>query len=132
MPITLRHIKPLYSPVFVVCCITFVIHQLTEKHFRIAVPAADNYLDNFLATPILLTLLMVERRILFGRGHLYTLASGEVVLATLIISVVGEWLFPLLSSNFTFDWLDFLFYTLGSCLFWYGINSAEGKRHPSR
>lgn len=118
----LKHSKLLYSPVFIICCILFVGHQLMQQVFEIRIPLADNYLDNLLATPILLTLLVVERRMFFGYGSQYVLSVLEVIIATLFIAIVGEFLFPYLANEFTFDWLDFLFYFLGSGIFYATLN----------
>jgi hypothetical protein len=118
-------LKPLYSPVFVICCVLFVAHQLAQRVLEMPIPFADNYLDNFLATPILLTLLLVGRRTLFKYGRDYTLSVPEVCLATVLISAVGEILFPELSENFTADWLDVLFYALGSVLFYATVNKIH-------
>jgi hypothetical protein len=117
-----KELKPLYSAAFVTCCILFLVHQLTQRVLHISIPLADSYLDNFLATPILLTLLLVERRTLFRYGLNYTLSVTEVGLATLFIAVVGEVLFPKLSREFTADWLDVVFYSLGSVLFYVKVN----------
>lgn len=92
-----------------------------------SIPFADNYLDNLLAPPILLTLLVAERRIIFKRGPGYTLSKAEVTMATLFLVVISEWLFPFLSDNFTSDWMDVLFLVLGSILFYYTINKPARK-----
>lgn len=120
-----KALKPLYSATFITCCIVFLAHQITQRVLHIAIPFADNYVDNFLATPILLTLLLVERRTLFRYGHDYTLSVAEVALATAFIAGVGELLFPYWSENFTSDWLDVLFYALGSVLFYATVNKSD-------
>ena len=117
-----RAFKPIYSGSFIACCILFLAHQITQRVLELSIPFADNYLDNLLATPILLTLLLVERRILFRYGSDYTLTVQEVSMATVFIAVVGEVLFPALSREFIFDWLDVLFYSVGSFLFHITIN----------
>ena len=120
----------LYSPVFLVCSFLFAAHQITQRVLDIPIPLADAYLDNVLATPILLTLLVAERRLLFRRGEDYTLTLAETVLATLWIAVVGEVLFPYFSEQFTADWLDVVFYLLGSVLFYFTINRPVKRTHP--
>lgn len=107
----------LKSPLFIISCILFVGHQLLQHVFKINIPLADAYLDNFLAMPIILPLLLAERRYLFKRGGTYHLPLLEVILATIYISLISELLFPLLSSRFTFDWLDFAFFIAGAALY---------------
>jgi bacteriorhodopsin len=120
-----KELKPLYAAVFITCCVLFLAHQITQRVLHLRIGFADNYLDNFLATPILLTLLLVERRTLFRRGRDYTLSVAEVCLATAFIAVVGEVLFPYLSDDFTSDWLDVPFYALGSVLFYATVNKTD-------
>lgn len=117
-----KELKPLYCAVFITCCLLFLAHQITQRVLQLPIRFADNYLDNFLATPILLTLLLVERRTLFRYGSGYTLSVAEVCVATAFIAAVGEVLFPYLSDDFTADWLDVPFYVLGSVLFYSTVN----------
>lgn len=115
-------IKLLRHPVFLLCCAVFIIHQIMQKVLHIAYPVADSYVDNFVAMPIILTLLVVERRFLFKKGESYRLTLQEVIIATLFIAFMVEVVFPLFSDRFTRDWIDFLFYGFGSILFYWTIN----------
>lgn len=117
----------LKSPVFIISCVLFALHQLVQKGLDISLPLIDNYLDNLLAMPIILTFLLVERRILFRRGKGYRLSGLDVVLATVYIIIISEIIFPLLSDEFVTDWVDVIFYALGSLIFWFTIN-----RWPAR
>lgn len=119
----------LKSPVFLFCCLLFIGHQLLQKVWEIKLPVIDAYLDSFLLMPLLLTLLVVERRWLFRRGSGYCLKVLDIVMATLFIAVVAELVFPALSDRFTADWWDVLAYTLGSGLFYFTINGYPKTRH---
>lgn len=55
------------SPVFIICTILFLVHQIMQKGLDIHFNLLDRYLDNLLAMPIILTFLMLERRYLLGR-----------------------------------------------------------------
>lgn len=123
--------KVLKSPVFIICCVLFVLHQLLQKGLEISLPFIDSYLDNLLAMPIILTFLLVERRILFRRGKGYRLSAMDVVLATIYIVVIAEVVFPLLSDNFVTDWRDVIFYSLGSLIFWFTINRWPARDNAS-
>ena len=122
----------LRSPVFVISCILFGAHQALNKLFHVSVPYLDLYLDNLLAMPIILTLLLAERRILFRRGKGYRLPVLDVIVATIYIIFIAEVVFPLLSERFTTDWWDVLFYVLGSVLFLLTINRLPAKGADSR
>ena len=122
----------LKSPVFLVCCLLFVVHQFLQKVLHMTVPVVDPYLDSFLAMPILLTLLVAERRVLFRRGFSYSLTVLDIIVATIFIALIAELVFPALSSRFTADWVDVIAYALGSMLFYFTINKygrtdQEGK-----
>ena len=110
--------SPLRSGVFLTCFTMFVAHQVTQRILYTPIPFADNYLDSFVAMPILLTLLMVERRVLFRYDPNYRLSISEIILGTLLVAGVGELVFPAFSNEFTSDWWDVLAYSLGSLLFY--------------
>lgn len=118
--------KVLRSPVFILCSLIFLIHQLMQKGLDIHFKPIDRYLDNLLAMPIILTFLMIERRYLLGRKKTFSLSPIEIILATIFIVSVAEILFPLLSTDFITDWWDVLFYSLGSIIFYLTIN-RKGK-----
>lgn len=110
------------SPIFILCTVVFIIHQLMQKVMNIHFTLFDSYLDNLLAMPIILTLLMIERRYLLGRNHFFSLSILEIFIATFFIVVVAEIVFPLLSRGFIRDWWDLPFYALGSFIFYLTIN----------
>ncbi len=109
--------ETLKTPLFIISSTFFLLHQVLQYLFRINLPLADAYLDNLVAMPIILTLLLAERRHIFRKGHSYQLPHLEIILATLYVSAVSEWLFPCLSNLFTFDPLDFAFFFLGSAIY---------------
>lgn len=119
--------RVLKSPVFIICALLFIVHQLMQKVLDIHYPMIDHYLDNLLAMPIILSLLTVERRILFRR-NVYRLSILEIIITTVFIVLMAEVVFPLFSKDFTTDWWDVLFYALGSLLFYLTINKRTAKR----
>ena len=118
---------PFRSPVFVVSCLLFILHQVLQKGFNVSIPIIDQYLDSLLAMPIILTFLLAERQYLFKKGKQYRLPLLDVVLATLFIAFVSEVVFPFLSNDFTGDWLDLGFYAIGSGIFHFTINRKPTK-----
>jgi hypothetical protein len=117
----------LRSPVFIIALLVLCLHQLLQKGLEINFELADSYLDNLLAMPILLTLLLVERRWLFKKGSSYSLSVLEIVVATSYIVVISEVLFPLLSNKFKADCVDVVFFAVGSFIFHLTINKPETK-----
>lgn len=108
--------KPRYI-LFIICSILFAVHQLLQYGLKIRIPLADAYLDDLLAMPIILTLLVEERRRIFRKGAQYQLPPLELALTTLYISVISELIFPIFSPRFTFDPLDFAFFFAGTAIY---------------
>jgi hypothetical protein len=106
----------------------FTIHQVLQKGLQIQFTFFDRYLDNLLAMPVILTLLLAERRWLTKKNNNYTLPLPDIIIATVYIIIISEIVFPLWSPQFTTDWMDILFYAAGSVIFYYTINKAEDKR----
>lgn len=77
--------------------------------------------------PILLTLLLAERRHFFGKGNDYKLSGMEVTLAVLILSIIFEIIFPALTSKFTSDWGDVIAYMAGGLFFYAVMNRSLQK-----
>ncbi len=124
----------LRSPVFIICISLFIVHQIVQKGLEISFPLFDRYLDNLLAMPVILTLLLAERQWLFKKGSSYKLPVLDITIATIYIIIITEVIFPLLSKNFITDWRDIIFYILGSVIFHLTINKstqqADGSRTP--
>ena len=113
------------SPFFITCSTLFVLHQALQFAFGIYIPLAHAYLDNLLAMPIILTLLLAERKYVFKRGAHYQLSFAEVMIATVYVSVVSEFLLPLLSARFVYDPVDFIFYFLGMGLYLFSLHGKS-------
>ena len=109
---------PLRSPLFIVCLILFITHQVLQKGLHIQLGLADRYLDNLTAMPVILTLYQAEKIWLFKKAKTFRLSLPEIVIATFYIILITEILFPFLSKNFTGDWIDILFYCTGTLLFY--------------
>lgn len=114
-------------PVFVSCAILFGMHQLLEKGLGAYIPLINSYLDALLCFPILLTLVLEERR------HFQSvpqLTLFEIVVITIGLAVIFEEGFPRWSSQFTKDPLDYFAYAIGSTLFAMTINRNEQIAAP--
>jgi hypothetical protein len=112
----------LKSPLFIICTVLFVLHQVLQHVLHLYIPIVDAYLDNLSAMPIILSLLVAERRLLFKRGVGYQMSIIEIILAAVYISIISELLFPLLSSRFVFDWMDFVFFFIGAAMYYISVN----------
>jgi hypothetical protein len=111
----LLDIQDLKKRIFlIVSLLFFLAHQLAQKVWGLAIPAADAYLDPLLCMPLLLTGLAWQQRWLSGRSRLRPL---EILMATALVAFVSEWLFPRWSASFTADPWDVAAYFAGAGLF---------------
>jgi hypothetical protein len=115
-----RNVK---HPIFIFCCILFIAHQIIQKGFGIHIPWVHSYLDDLLVMPIILTLILIERRKLFGWGEAFSFSGLETLGLVFSLSLLFEWVFPYFSDKFTFDWWDFLAYALGGWIYFRYLNT---------
>lgn len=95
--------------------VLFVAHQVLQHLVMIKVPLADNYLDPFCFSAIILVTYEYERGKWIGHEPLLIF---ETIAWVIVLSVVSELLFPLLSSSFTSDWCDALAIAFGGLWFY--------------
>ena len=110
------------SRLWVVSVLLLLTHQFLQKKLQISIPFLDNWLDPFLSMPILLGLILAERRWFFKNKKVYSFSILEVVIAVLFFSFVFEFIFPKWDNGFTFDWWDFVGYGLGGLVFYFFQN----------
>lgn len=115
--------KNVRHPVFWLSCLLFVAHQIIQKGFNINIPWIHSYLDDVLAMPILLTLILFERRKFFAWGDDFVFSALESLALVVSLSLVFELVFPAFSTKFTFDWRDFIAYALGGVVFYKYLNA---------
>ena len=111
--------RVLRNPWWWLAVVVFVLHQLGERALNLSLGAADSYLDPFLAPPILLGLWLLERQLVFRQPQL---SWFESAVATLVLAVVFEEVFPVYEEGFRRDVIDYAFYGLGGIYFYFLIN----------
>ncbi|SHE52160.1 hypothetical protein SAMN05444278_102201 [Psychroflexus salarius] len=97
----------------IVSGLLFLFHQYLQNETDINITFLNNYLDPFLLMPLLLYAVLWEHRIVLKNKNMvlsYTEIFGYFVLMVLL----GEVLFPLISKKFTADYWDILAYALGT------------------
>ncbi len=112
----------LLHPFWIISCSLFIIHQITQKLFLWNLTWLDSYLDPLLCMPILLGLILAERRFILKHNNMYTFSLFEVLVITLALGIVFEEGFPKWSNQFTKDYMDYFFYFVGALLFHFFIN----------
>lgn len=121
----------LRNKVWVGCLCLLVLHQITQKILTYELALMDNYLDAFLSMPILLGLILEERRLLItkffspNKPSNYHFSFLEIIIATTFFAIIFEEGFPKWSVHFTKDYWDYLAYFSGASIFYIFINKAS-------
>lgn len=119
------------NKVWVSCCLMLGLHQISQKAFGYNFGLLDNYLDPFLSMPILLGLILQERRFIHtkyfhSKNQLnYHFSILEIVIATFFFAIIFEEVFPKWSVHFTKDYRDYLAYFVGAFIFLIFINKRK-------
>src|SRR5690606_35085535 len=97
----MKGIRMLLHPWFIILFLLFSGHQIAQKLLELKHVLLDSYLDPLLLMPLLLHLVLWERRYLFNKGQSYTLPLKDIIILLVIVSVLSEYALPLWSSAFT-------------------------------
>lgn len=109
----------LSKPAWWIAFVLVGVHQLLQYGFGISLAIVDDYLDPLLAMPVLLGLILQERKWLFGRARLSGLECAVIVL---VLSLLFEEGFPHWQPAFVHDPVDYVMYALGGIWFYLSIN----------
>lgn len=112
----------LLKPEFIIMLLSVLAHQVTQKIMKLSFPILDSYFDPLLFLPILLYLILWERRYWFGKGPHYVLSWVQIAAIFVFVSIVAEYFFPRWSNDFTSDYWDVLCYAIGAVLFGVFLN----------
>ena len=121
----------LKNKIWIACTFLLGIHQVTQKIFKWNFSFIDNYADPFLGMPVLLGVILQERRYFLSaflkksESKNYQFSATEVIVMTIFFAMLFEEGFSRWSVNFTKDYGDYLAYILGSIVFYYFINTVE-------
>lgn len=120
----------LICPWFLGMLVLVLIHQIVQKVLNLNIPILDSFLDPLLFMPILLHLILWERRFLFGKGSRYVLSWRQIIVILIFVTVFCEYFFPRWNHDFTMDYWDILCYSVGALLFgtFFNIPLKERKR----
>lgn len=113
---------------FIVSALLFSAHQVLQRLFDVNIPFIDNYLDPIVLMPLLLYAVLWERRILLKNKSI-VLTYTEVFGYFLLVVLVGEVFFPILSDNFTADYWDVLAYGVGTLAYTF-VSKASNTSKP--
>jgi len=118
-----KKLTAIFQPWFVITLCIAALHQLLQKVGQFSVPLLDHYLDPLLLMPILLHLILWEKRIVFRKGNSYVLPLNYMAIILVVVSFVVEYLFPKWSTDFTADYYDILCYIIGTLTYAFFFNT---------
>lgn len=114
--------RVLKNPWWLAAVLVFALHQLLERVLHIDLGLLDSYLDPFLAAPVLLGFWLLERQLVFRQPRL---SWFETSVATVVLAVIFEEVFPVYEEGFRKDVVDYCFYGLGAVYFYFLINRSK-------
>ena len=99
---------------FILFILIYLINQLLDKTYKS--DFLNYYLNDFLAVPIVLQLVLVSFQLLYKNVNIY-LGKNKILYTVIYISFFFELLLPYFSERYTGDWLDVIIYCLGGLAF---------------
>lgn len=112
-----KHLHAMARPWFVILTTVTLLHQVLQKALNISIPIIDNYLDPLLMMPIVLQLILTERRIFRNKGDNYILPISHLIILFVFVALITEYFFPIWRSGFTRDIWDIVLYAIGTFAF---------------
>ena len=109
---------------FWIVALGFLLHQLLQKVFNYAIAFVDSYFDPFAAAVLGLFILKMERKHLWKQKQI-SFKWYEIMVITIVLALISEQLFPLLSEEFTSDPFDYIALALGGIYFRLFLNSSK-------
>jgi hypothetical protein len=107
--------------------IVFIFNQAMQTYKIYSIFSAS-YLDDLLFFPIALSLIKFIQEII-TKDKKYVVPFSHLFIGLVIISVLFEFLLPLIGKQFTSDLIDIIFYIIGASIF-YLTQTIEIKIKP--
>src|ERR1700692_2394075 len=110
--------RTLLNPWFIAGCLTWVI-VFTARRLGHPLPLVNGHIDDAFAIPVIANLGLWFQRVFIIKNNYYVLAPWHIIFIVIYVSLVFEWLLPLLSKTYTADWIDVLLYVTGGLFFYF-------------
>lgn len=105
--------KPLIWLIFATATAVYILQQL-----NVALPSLiNNYLNNLLCMPVVLTLCLVVLQ-LIKKNYRLTIPIFVIASITVYYIVYFEWFLPKITERYTADPLDAVLYVIGAIAFY--------------
>jgi hypothetical protein len=113
--------KTLRNPWFIVGCLVWLIVQIARM-LRHPVPWLNGYITDLFAVPVIANLGLWMQRVFIIKSDYYVLSRAQVIFIVVYMSLLFEWLLPMISKIYTADWKDVLLYCAGGLFFYFVMN----------
>jgi hypothetical protein len=108
--------KTLLNKWFIAGCLTWLVVFIMRKLHH-PLPYLNGYITDAAALPVIANLGLWFQRVIIIKNNYYVLSVWHVVFITAYVSVLFEGLLPLISKNYTADWIDVILYIIGGIFF---------------
>jgi hypothetical protein len=113
--------KTLLNPWFIAGCLTWLIVLIT-RILRHPLPYINGYITDAFAVPVIANIGLWLQRVFIIKNNYYVLSPLQVVFIVVYMSLLFEWLLPMISKIYTADWIDILLYMIGGLFFYWVMN----------
>jgi hypothetical protein len=104
--------------ILILFILLFSINYSLEKIWGIYIPLIHAYMDDLLAIPVIMSLLLLFARLFYFKSTTYLFPTYYIVLSVVYLCVYFEWYLASKSTTHTADWLDCVCYSIGGVIFW--------------
>lgn len=105
--------KPIVWLIFITATVVYILQQF---QFTLP-PLINNYLNNLLCMPVVLTLCLIVLQFI-KKNYRLTIPIFVIVSITVYYIVYFEWFLPKINSRYTADPLDAVLYITGAIAFY--------------
>lgn len=102
-------------------CALFLVYKTYET--EIESNLLTFYFEDLIALPIILKTALLLIQSISKSWRFYRISLRDLLIITLLFSLYYEGILPILSENFTADWLDLVCYFIGSASFYLILNT---------
>ncbi|MEB2774775.1 magnesium citrate secondary transporter [Algoriphagus sp. D3-2-R+10] len=120
------------NPIFIFASVAFWVNQYLEKSLGVFVPIYHSYGDDLMAMPVVFGICLQVMRWWHPAGEELIFTRNQVLIGLVYLSVTFEGVLPLISENYTADFLDILCYTLGTVVFYRFMNKPAPQSKKSQ
>ncbi len=105
-----------------------LIHQLLQKILGINIHYWDFYGDDLLAVPFVSAIVLIIENTFFYKNPYRRHSFMQLSFILIVLILLFEFILPNQSNRYVQDYLDILFYTLGTLMYYFAKTWYNKKR----